>query len=110
MPFDIQTRVLSPTGARLNLYRRMAAQPRAIIQINHGVAEHAARYARFADLLAERGCSAFAHDHRGHGHTQAPGAPLGRFGTPYGADEVIADIAFIHDVIASENPGVPVIA
>ncbi|TIV23412.1 MAG: alpha/beta hydrolase, partial [Mesorhizobium sp.] len=50
MPFDKQTSLASPTGADLNLYVKYAAtDPRAVIQINHGLAEHAARYARFAD-------------------------------------------------------------
>ena len=43
--------------------------PRAVVQINHGLAEHAARYGRFADALAERGIASVAHDHRGHGQT-----------------------------------------
>ena len=52
MPFDQQTRWRSPTGANLNLYRQTGRwPPRAVVQINHGLAEHAARYARFADFL-----------------------------------------------------------
>ena len=51
---------------------------RAVVQINHGLAEHAARYGRFADFLAERGFHTYAHDHRGHGFTTAPDAPPGR--------------------------------
>ena len=56
----------------------MAGRAR-VVQINHGLAEHAARYARFADFLAARGFHVYAHDHRGHGATKAPDAPLGRF-------------------------------
>ena len=78
MPFDDERTVASPTGASLHLYTRLADRPaRAVVQINHGLAEHAARYARFADFLAERGFHTYAHDHRGHGFTTAPDAPPG---------------------------------
>ena len=73
---------------------------RAVVQINHGLAEHAARYARFADFLAARGFHTYAHDHRGHGFTTAPDAPPGRFGTADGGAKVIADVAAVHDLIA----------
>ncbi|MEW9804870.1 alpha/beta fold hydrolase [Mesorhizobium sp. ZMM04-5] len=110
MPFDAQRAVASPTGASLNLYvKRAQGAPRAVVQINHGLAEHAARYGRFADFLAERGFHAYAHDHRGHGETTAPDAPPGRFGTPSGADKVIADVGVIHALIHAEHPGLPVV-
>lgn len=110
MPFDRQTVCHSPTGAALILRIKDARGPvRAVVQINHGLAEHAARYARFADFLAMRGFAVYAHDHRGHGLTTAPDAPPGRFGTPRGADKVIADVNAIHDRIATDHPGMPVI-
>src|SRR5262245_509417 len=50
MPFDDQRAIASPTGAKINLYiRRAIGKARGVIQVNHGLAEHAARYARFAD-------------------------------------------------------------
>jgi len=110
MPFDNSTTLVSPTGAALNLYTKRAVVPaRAVVQINHGLAEHAARYARFADFLSERGFHTYAHDHRGHGHTKAPDAPLGRFAEVGGGDKVLADVVAVHDLIAKENPGLPVI-
>ena len=110
MPFDQERTVASPTGASLYLYSRLAAHPaRAVIQINHGLAEHAARYARFADFLAERGFHTYAHDHRGHGFTTAPDAPPGRFGTPTGQAKVVADVAAIHSLIRSEHPRLPIV-
>ena len=49
MPFDDQISLASSTGAALNLYARRAAGPgRAVVQVNHGLAEYAARYAAFA--------------------------------------------------------------
>lgn len=110
MAFDTRRQVVSPTGASLNLYTRLAqGAPRAVVQINHGLAEHAARYERFADFLAERGFHSYAHDHRGHGSTTAPDAPPGRFGISGGGDKVIADVAAMHGLIRREHPGVPVV-
>jgi alpha-beta hydrolase superfamily lysophospholipase len=110
MPFDSQRAHPSPTGAKLNLYTRRADAPgRAVIQVNHGLAEHALRYARFADAVARHGFHTYAHDHRGHGHTMAPDAPRGVFGAPDGSAKILADIDAVHDLIAEENPGLPVI-
>lgn len=110
MPFTNQRVLQSPTGAAINLYDRKAdARPRGIVQINHGLAEHGARYARFADALARRGYHVYVHDHRGHGSTTAPDAPLGVFGWENGRGKVQADIAAIHGLIHSEYPGLPLI-
>lgn len=110
MGFDVQRRVASPTGATLNLYvRRAEGAARAVVQINHGLCEHAARYARFAAFLAERGFHSYAHDHRGHGLTTAPDAPPGRFATYGGSEKVLADVAAIHATIRAEHPGLPIV-
>ncbi|WP_137931966.1 alpha/beta fold hydrolase [Mesorhizobium comanense] len=110
MSFSQQRLIRSPTGADLNLFVRTAeAGQRAVIQINHGLAEHAARYDRFADFLAARGFHVYVHDHRGHGGTRAPDAPLGRFADKDGPARVIADVDAVHDLIAGEHPGLPVI-
>ena len=110
MPFDEQRTCSSPTGAALNLYMKSAGRnARGIIQINHGLAEHAARYGRFAEAMAARGFHVYAHDHRGHGHTKAPDAPAGMFASKGGAAKVVADVEAVHDLIAQEHPGLPVI-
>jgi alpha-beta hydrolase superfamily lysophospholipase len=99
----------SPTGANLNIYSTLAANPRGVVQINHGLAEHAARYERFSQALADAGFHAYAHDHRGHGGTIAPDAPAGMFAPQDGAAKVIADVDAIHALIAARHPGLPVI-
>lgn len=100
----------SPTGARLNLFSRMPeGRVRAVVQINHGMAEHAARYARFADALSREGFAVFAHDHRGHGSTTAPDAPMGVFGAKNGFDQVIGDVLAVNDLICDRDPETPVV-
>ena len=43
--------------------------PKGVVQIVHGMTEHAARYAPFAAYLNEHGYLVVADDHRGHGKT-----------------------------------------
>lgn len=111
MPFDGAAKLVVSSGAALHLYsREPQARPRAVVQINHGLAEHAARYGRFADHLAQHGIATLAHDHRGHGRTKAPDAPPGVFATGGdGSAKVVADVLAVHDHIAARWPGVPVI-
>jgi alpha-beta hydrolase superfamily lysophospholipase len=110
MPFAKPQSLASPTGAALHLYVRKArGKARGVIQVNHGLAEHAARYARFADFMAGHGFHTYAHDHRGHGGTTAPDAPPRMFGAYPAADKVIADVEAVHAHIAEKHPGLPVI-
>ncbi len=111
--FDEQTALKSPTGATLNLlHRRPEGKARAIVQINHGLAEHAARYQPFAQFLSEAGFAVFAHDHRGHGMTVAPDAPLGTFAkAPPGKawEKVIADTLAVNEFAHEHYPDTPLI-
>ena len=110
MTFDQTDTLDSPTGAALNLYLTRAHGPlRGVVQVNHGLAEHAARYGRFAAAMAARGFDVYAHDHRGHGATRAPDAPPRTFAAADGGEKVIADVAAVHDRIAADRPGAPVI-
>ena len=63
-------------GAQL-LGRRWLPEgrPRAFVQIAHGLAEHSARYARFAGALNAAGYGVYASDHRGHGPSVAARRP-----------------------------------
>jgi alpha-beta hydrolase superfamily lysophospholipase len=110
MPFDEQRLLETPSGAVLNLLvKKTREEPRAIVQISHGLAEHAGRYAAFADFLASHGFHVYAQDHRGHGSTKAEGTLPGMFAWKDGARKVVADVAAVHDLIAGEHPGRPVV-
>jgi len=43
--------------------------PKGVVQISHGMAEHARRYDNFANFLNANGYIVFADDHRAHGET-----------------------------------------
>ena len=51
------------------VYEWPAESPKGIVQIVHGMAEHAGRYDAFARFLNENGYYVVADDHRGHGRT-----------------------------------------
>jgi alpha-beta hydrolase superfamily lysophospholipase len=105
-----QSTLESPTGASLNLYSAVTGdKPRAIVQINHGMGEHAARYQRFADFLNGRGYGVYAHDHRGHGETSSLDAHPGHFASKDGWDKVVEDVLAVNSHIRQKHPGVPII-
>jgi alpha-beta hydrolase superfamily lysophospholipase len=82
--------------------------PRAIVHIAHGMAEHGARYARFAEALVAAGYIVYANDHRGHGKTASSPSELGWFG-PDGFRRCVDDLAQIIAHEKAENPGLPTV-
>ncbi|MBQ0045688.1 MAG: lysophospholipase [Mycoplasma sp.] len=54
-------------------------KPIGIVQIFHGMAEHAKRYEELAKELNKAGYIVFADDHRGHGKTPENGKKLGTY-------------------------------
>ncbi|AOF89785.1 alpha/beta hydrolase [Sinorhizobium sp. RAC02] len=100
----------SPSGATLALRHEAArGEARGILLISHGLAEHSARYARFAAQMASQGFHVYAHDHRGHGFTTAPDAPLGQFAPRDGVSRVLADMRTVRDHAVSRHSGLPVV-
>ena len=80
-------------------------EPRVVVQILHGLAEHASRYERFAGALNAAGISVVSHDHRGHGAEAAE--PLGHFADTEGWDALVEDSGVVRDTIDAHLPGVP---
>ena len=77
---------------------------RGVVQIAHGLAEHAGRYQRFATALNAAGYHVHATDHRGHGRS-IHAAP-GDFGAP-GFPGLWADIAQFGDHLRTRYDGLP---
>lgn len=56
-------------GVEITFYEWPVANPRGVVQILHGLGEHARRYDHVAESLNRAGYSVYADDHRGHGET-----------------------------------------
>ena len=79
-------------------------EPRAIVQLVHGMAEHIARYDATAKRLTAEGFLVVGHTCLGHG-TQAK--RLGWFAAQDGWDALVADVHALRLQTQAEHPGVP---
>lgn len=84
-----------------------AGEPKAVLQIAHGIAEYVHRYNDFAAFLAENGIAVVGEDHIGHGHSVAPGAPHIFFAEKDGWNKVVADIHTVRKIYGKKYPAVP---
>lgn len=65
-----QSQFSSHDGKNIALYIwDEVQQPKAVVKIAHGMAEHSARYDHFAQYLNSKGFIVVMNDHRGHGLT-----------------------------------------
>ncbi|PTT21037.1 lysophospholipase, partial [Microbacterium sp. HMWF026] len=90
-----------------------AAAPRAVVQLLHGVGEHAGRYGALIDALVADGYTVYADDHRGHGRTglaQWGGdhRKLGRLG-PGGLGAARDAVWTLTQRIHDEHPDLPLV-
>lgn len=83
-------------GQRLQAYAWLpdagGTGPRALIQLVHGMAEHARRYQRLAHALTKAGYTVFAHDQRGHGESAASEGELGHAADRDSFNKLIDDV------------------
>jgi len=92
-------------GYELSLHIFDAENPKAVVQIAHGMEEHQDRYRNFAEYLAENGYSVVTADMRGHGKN-AP--DLGYFAKKKGYELLLADQKQICDYIHENFEGLKV--
>ncbi len=81
-------------------------EPRAVVQIVHGVAEYALRYDPLARYLTEHGFLVCGEDHLGHGLTADDGK-FGYFGPRNGWDFVVRDVRKLRKLEGEKHPGIP---
>src|ERR1700742_4742270 len=81
-------------GAQITAYRwDPPGQARAVVQVTHGMGEHAQRYDHVARALNDAGYVVYAQDHRGHGAWPA----------------LVDDIGGLSARIRDEQPGLPLV-
>jgi alpha-beta hydrolase superfamily lysophospholipase len=101
-------------GVEIMFYEWPVAEPKAVIQIAHGLGEHARRYDAMAATLNKAGFSVYADDHRGHGQTgvkQLENKQIKRLGNlgPGGMKATYKQVADFSKLIKAENPNRPLV-
>jgi alpha-beta hydrolase superfamily lysophospholipase len=97
-------------GEKIFTYRWMpdnASSIKGVVQIAHGMAEHAKRYDRFAEALTKAVYAVYANDHRGHGKTAGAQERAGYFADENGWAKVVEDMHTLTGIIKKECPKKP---
>lgn len=97
-------------GAHVVVHRwQPRGRVKAVVQIAHGMAEHAARYDHVATTLTDAGYAVYAEDHRGHGESARTEDDLGFFAPDHGWARVLDDLHRVTGTARAEHPDVPMI-
>ena len=100
--------VVDADGVTIYYYVWSASAPKAVIHLNHGVGEHARRYAALAKDLNAAGYTVVGHDQRGHGQTGINHLGVGKLGER--SIRAATDAAqFVGERIREENPDLPLV-
>lgn len=90
-------------GEEIFYYRWKTPKPKAIVQIAHGVGEHAGRYLRIAEILQKNNFEVFANDHRIHGKSTTK-EKLGQYEGKNYFDDAVEDMHNLTSIIQEEFP------
>ena len=97
-------------GATISYRYWPVEAPYTLVHVCHGLAEHSARYDRFAKRLNDVGISVYAHDHRGHGQTHGSDTPRGVFSASRtGVEKVLEDVGAMHNQMRARHGDVPIV-
>ncbi len=83
------------------------SEPKAVIQIIHGMVEYIERYEDFAKFLTDQGYVVFGHDHLGHGQSVTSIENWGYVADSRPADALIRDIHRVRSAAQSLYPDLP---
>lgn len=89
-------------------YWKSIGEEKAVMHINHGMAEHSLRYNEFAQYLNKAGISVYAQDHIGHGLAEDQGQ-LGFFAAEDGFNKIVNQAIELSKFIKNQNPDIPFI-
>lgn len=79
--------------------------PKMILQICHGMAEHIKRYKDFALFLEKQGIKTFGMDNRGHGESVEYDEIQGHIADEKGNIKLVEDVYALNKYIKNEFPG-----
>lgn len=83
------------------------SEPKAVLQLSHGMVEFIERYEGLAQYLNERGILVIGNDHLGHGHTAGSDEDLGYFCQENMSETVVKDLHTVTEYAKKEYPGIP---
>ncbi len=86
---------------------RPDGQPKAVIQIVHGMVEYIERYSDFAEYLTQNGFLVIGHDHLGHGQSVQSVEDWGYIGDDHPSDILTRDIHRVRRLGERLAPGLP---
>lgn len=86
---------------------RPAGEPKAIVQIAHGMCEYIGRYDGFMSYLAEKGYIVCGNDHLGHGQSVYDDEELGYFADKEGWQKVVLDMHRMTTIVRRAYPDKP---
>lgn len=98
-------------GVVVHYYVWAPAKAKAVVQLAHGVGEHALRYELLAQALVAAGYAVYADDHRGHGQTgveywKGDLTQIGKLGAG-GLRATQQNLLDLTRIAQEENPGLP---
>lgn len=96
---------------RAEIYVRLwedVKNPRAVLQLAHGMAEHIERYDRFGQACNKEGIICIGNDHRGHGRTGERSGIMGYFTPQEGFERVVDDLHTLNRWIQKQYPNLPI--
>lgn len=82
-------------------------EPKAIIQISHGITEHMLKYEELAAYFTGHGFMVVGNDHIGHGLSIAEGAKPLYFGPEHSWNWAVEDMHTCQKMIKEQHPDVP---
>ncbi len=82
---------------------------KGVVQIAHGIGEHAGRYDHFAEMLQEEGFVVFANDHRAHGHSVKSRNLLGVYDGDDYFNDAVKDMRKLTKIIKKQYPSKKII-
>lgn len=91
----------------IHYFKWADGEPKAVIQIMHGMGEHAARYERLAKDVMPLGFAVYANDHRGHGKTAAGHDKIGYFDDGDFWADTQSDLKQFNALIRTAHPDKP---
>lgn len=93
---------------KIDVLHYQTTNPKAVVVISHGMAEHKERYIPFMEYLNRNAYACIIHDHRGHGESAESKDDWGYFNDE-DADAIVEDLALVIDSAKNLYPNSKVI-